>query len=162
MKLRVCLGLLVLGIMAGPVGLRPFDPSTGSGLRAQAQAVGAANGTTLYLPVVLRDYVPPDVRIVFVERGAGDSLDEYVELRNFGGAALLASWTVSDLAAPPHVYLFPSFTLGPGATVRVWTTCGANTATDVYQCRGAPIWNNNGDTAFLRNQDGVLVSQYTY
>jgi len=119
-----------------------------------------ADTSYVYLPLVMKDYIPPDVRIMGVAPGTGSSLDEYVVIQNLGGAGTMTGWTLEDLAS--HVYTFGSVSLEGGATVRVWTSCGTDTLTDVYQCSGSPIWNNDGDTAFLRNENGALVSQFTY
>ena len=84
---------------------------------------------------------------------------EYVLVQNTGGAAIdMTGWTLSDRAF--HTFVFPSFMLSPGASVRVWTKSGSNTATDLYWGRGAAIWNNRGDTAYLRNSDGLLVAVF--
>lgn len=122
--------------------------------------VNGADTSYVYLPLVMKNYLPPDVRVTGVEPGTGSSLDEYVTIQNVGGAATLTGWQLNDAAS--HVYTFLTFTLGMGATVRVWTKCGTDTVTDVYQCSGSPIWNNDGDIAYLRDENGGLVSQFSY
>jgi len=72
----------------------------------------------------------------------------------------LTGWTLANLAN--NVYTFPSFTLAAGATVKVWTSSGANSATDRYGGRAQAVWTNGGDTAFLRDGQGALVTQYSY
>lgn len=112
-------------------------------------------------PTATNTALPANVQIIFIDPGSGSSLDEYVQIQNQGGSpALMTNWTVSDVAA--HIYTFPAFTLGVGASVNVWTKCGANTATDLYQCSGNSIWNNDGDTATLRDNNGTVVDVYTY
>jgi hypothetical protein len=44
----------------------------------------------------------------------------------------------------------------------VWTKVGANNANNLYWGRGSAVWNNTGDTAFLKDAQGVLRSQFTY
>ena len=105
----------------------------------------------------------PDVRILFISYGVpGPDLDtEYVMIQNYAGVAVnLTNWTLRDLAG--NTYLFPPFTLNAGAFVRVWTKVGANTPTDLYWGLGAPIWDNTGDTAYLRDHYGTLVSTFNY
>jgi phosphatidylserine/phosphatidylglycerophosphate/cardiolipin synthase-like enzyme len=49
----------------------------------------------------------------------------------------------------------------PNCSVKVHTGCGDDNSTDVYWHSGSPIWNNDGDTAFLRDNKGNLVARYT-
>lgn len=102
-----------------------------------------------------------DVRIIYIEHSPVVALDEYVQLENLGGAGqMLTGWTLRDLAG--RTFTFPSFTLSAGGAVRVWTRSGTNTATDLYWGSGSAIWNNSGDTAYLRDAAGNLVAEYAY
>ena len=91
-----------------------------------------------------------------------DTLSEYVEIKNDDGTRplVMTGWTLSDLAG--NTFTFPSFTLAAGATVKVWTNSGADDAANLYWGRGQAVWNNTGDTAFLRNAQGDEVSRYSY
>lgn len=91
-----------------------------------------------------------------------DVQGEYVALRNTGGSAVsLTGWTLRDLAN--NTYTFPSFTLGAGAEVRVWTKAGSNDAANLYWGRGQAVWNNTGgDAAILRDAAGMEVARFTY
>ncbi|MEM4246539.1 MAG: lamin tail domain-containing protein [Candidatus Bathyarchaeia archaeon] len=88
--------------------------------------------------------------------------DEYVVLGNRGDLPLnLTGWTISDEAN--HVFTFPAFTLEPGGTVTVYTGYGADTESSLYWgITGAAVWNNDGDTLFLRDEDGNLVLAHGY
>jgi len=120
----------------------------------------------VYLPMVARDFSAPspaDVQITYIEYDPpGDDVQgEYVQIENLGGAAQeMTGWTLRDEAN--RVFTFPAFTLPTGGTVRVWTGGGTNTATDLYWGSGTAIWNNDGDTAYLRDTGGTLISNYTY
>lgn len=84
-----------------------------------------------------------------------------MRIDNTGGtAATLTDWTLADAQA--HVFTFPAFTLGPGASVRVWTKAGVDGQTDLYWGSGQAIWNNTGDTATLRDGGGQVVSVCSY
>ena len=72
----------------------------------------------------------------------------------------MTNWTLSDLAN--NTYSFPPYILAAGASVKVWTNSGTNDSANLYWGRSQAVWNNTGDTAFLRNAQGVLVSQYSY
>jgi len=51
----------------------------------------------------------------------------------------------------------PSYTLDSQATVTLYTGKGTDTATEIFWGSGNPIWNNDGDTAYLYNDNGNLV-----
>ena len=103
-----------------------------------------------------------DVRITHVELDPSgpDAAGEYVRIENLGNTAQpMKAWTLSDRIR--HTFPFPEFVLPAGGTVNVWVGEGKNTSTDLYWGRRAPVWNNVGDTAELRDDSGVLVSTYT-
>jgi hypothetical protein len=90
-----------------------------------------------------------------------DPLAEYVQIQNTSGAPLdMAGWTLRDVAN--NTYTFPAFSLATGASVRVWTNSGANDAANLFWGRSSAVWNNTGDTAYLRDAQGALVAQYSY
>lgn len=91
--------------------------------------------------------------------------DEYVTLRNSCPFACnLTGWTVKDEST--RIYTFPSFVLSAESTVKLYTGCGTNTNAELYWCsRGKScnaIWNNGGDTLYLRNSEGELILSYSY
>jgi micrococcal nuclease len=91
-----------------------------------------------------------------------DPYDEWVELTNQDDQPIdLSGFTLKDEAN--HIYSFESFILGPKAFVRLFSRNGIDTDYRLYW--GLPneaVWNNDGDTAYLRDQDGALVDLYTY
>lgn len=88
--------------------------------------------------------------------------DEYFVLRNVSGSLIdMSGWTASDEAG--HIFRFPQgFVLQPGATVTVYTGCGTDTEEKLFWCSHRAIWNNDGDTLFLRDSTGKLVLEYSY
>jgi hypothetical protein len=48
------------------------------------------------------------------------------------------------------VYTFGTFSLPAGKSVTLHTGKGSNTSTNLYWGSGNYIWNNTGDTAYLR------------
>jgi len=83
---------------------------------------------------------------------------EYVVIKNLGARSVsLTGWTLRD--AQNHVYKFGTFSLGAGRSVVVHTGKGTNTATVRYWGLGWHVWNNTGDTAYLRNASGVLADK---
>ncbi|MGW9449648.1 lamin tail domain-containing protein [Streptomyces sp. NPDC055632] len=86
---------------------------------------------------------------------------EYVQIRNTTNAAVnLRGWTLTDAAN--HKYTFGNFVLGKGKIVTVRTGRGTNTAANVYQNRGAYVWNNDRDTATLRRSNGTSADTCSY
>ena len=72
----------------------------------------------------------------------------------------LEGWTLRDLAH--HVYRFPTLSLSPGETVRVWTGPGADDAGNLHWGRRSAVWNNDGDSAVLIDADGREVARHSY
>ena len=87
---------------------------------------------------------------------------EWVEIVNEGSEAVnLEGYSLKDAAT--HIYTFPAFTLQPGAMVRLYSGQGQDDARSLYWgLAGDAVWNNDGDSAFLRDSEGNLVDDYTY
>ena len=86
---------------------------------------------------------------------------ETVTILNSSETAVdMTGWTLSDIAE--HTYQFPSFTLQPGAAVVVHICDGENTAEILYWGHCSAIWNNDGDTAFLKDATGREISTFSY
>ena len=86
---------------------------------------------------------------------------EYVEIANDTANAVgMESWTLRD--AKNHVFTFPDFELPAGSSAKVWTKAGVNDAANLFWGRRAAVWNNKGDKAVLRDENGVDVARYAY
>ncbi|MEU5942092.1 lamin tail domain-containing protein [Micromonospora sp. NPDC047548] len=87
---------------------------------------------------------------------------EYVKLTNRRSTTInLKSWTLRDKSN--HVYKFSGdFRLAKGASVYIHTGKGTNTSTHRYWGSGAYIWNNTGDTAYLRNSAGTAIDSCSW
>ena len=87
---------------------------------------------------------------------------EYVCLVNKGDKAVdMEGWVLRDESR--RSYTFPPFRLKPGARVRVHTGCGSDTDADLYWCaKGWAVWDNKGDTVYLYDAQGRLVTLYSY
>jgi Lamin Tail Domain len=92
------------------------------------------------------------------DTGSNASLNaEWISLVNTGSRAVnLKGYKIRDKAN--HVYTFGSFVI-PAKGGRVWlhTGKGTNNSRNRYWGRGGYIWNNTGDTAYLRNPSGRTV-----
>lgn len=87
---------------------------------------------------------------------------EWVEVTNQGDQPVfMAGFSLKDEAN--HIYTFDDFTLPPGAAFRLFSGEGADTATELYWgYNGDSVWNNDSDTAFLRDAEGRLVDSFAY
>jgi lamin tail-like protein len=148
MRLRLLATATVLSLAAALAGAGPAE---------------AAN-PTLYLSKAY-------VNSPGTDTGTNSSINsEYVVITNssYTASFTLTGYTVSDRSA--HVYRFRTFVLRPRASVTLHTGIGTNTSTQLYWGSRAYIWNNTGDTAYLKNSVGTLrdscawgtVSSYVY
>jgi micrococcal nuclease len=92
--------------------------------------------------------------------------DEYVTFENKCSYSIsMDSWTIKDETAS-HIYTIPSFAFQSGVTFTLYTGTGTNTNSALYWGRTsedyAAIWNNGGDTLFLRDSNGNLVLSQSY
>ncbi|GGQ97865.1 lamin tail domain-containing protein [Streptomyces asoensis] len=86
---------------------------------------------------------------------------EWVELTNTTRNAVnLDGWTLEDESG--KTYTFGDYRLAGRATVRIHTGVGRDTRTDLYQDRRAYVWNNDRDTATLRNDRGRFIDDESW
>lgn len=87
---------------------------------------------------------------------------EWVRIANNGNSAInMSRWSLNDEA--DHIYIFPiGFVLGPHESVMIHTESGSDTKTDLYMNKARPIWNNDRDKATMRNEQGIIVDEYSY
>lgn len=64
--------------------------------------------------------------------------------------------------ASGRTYTFDHYRLAGRATVRIHTGEGRDTRTDLYQDRRNYVWNNNADTATLRNDHGRFIDDESW
>jgi len=98
--------------------------------------------------------------------------DEYITLKNTCDYYInMDGWTIKDeTSREDHIYYFPQFSVEGDNTITLYTGEGTNTFTfnghKLYWGRTsgnyAAIWNNNGDTLFLRDSNGNLVLSQSY
>jgi hypothetical protein len=84
--------------------------------------------------------------------------DEYVVIRNEDVRKIqLEGWTLHD-SQMHHVFTFPRYEMQPGDECRIYTNedhsdwCGFN-----FRNGGSGVWNNSGDMATLRNDEGIII-----
>lgn len=102
---------------------------------------------------------------VYDGEGASSLNSEWIELTNTCSSAEdLTGYLIKDSSAS-NSYLFKSFMLNSKSKVKLYSGCSVDTSNSVYwQCptRSGAVWNNEGDSAYLFNSGGKLVSQISY
>ena len=90
---------------------------------------------------------------------------EWIEISNTCSILVaLDGWTLKDTSASNR-YQFKEFVLAGNKSVVVYSGCGQDSALMLYwKCPEGKyaVWNNTGDHAFLYNEEGELVSDYSY
>lgn len=96
------------------------------------------------------------------DTGSNTSLNaEWIQLKNgCTSGKSLSGWKIKDVAG--HTYTFGTYTLRAGSSVKVHTGKGTNTSADRYWGKAWYVWNNTGDTAYLRNSAGTLMDKCVY
>ncbi|MCX4740817.1 lamin tail domain-containing protein [Streptomyces antibioticus] len=145
--------------------------ATARRLAAAALAAGALVSVAA-LPASAADHArpaQPKVKISAVQYDSPGRDDrsnrslnsEWVELTNTTRQSVnLNGWTLKDESG--HTYTFDRYRLAGRATVRIHTGVGRDTRTDLYQDRRAYVWNNDHDTATLRNDRGRFVDDESW
>ena len=86
---------------------------------------------------------------------------EWVSIKNIGTKDIsLNGWTLKD--AGTNIYKFKNIIIKPQQTIFLYTGFGKNTNTKFYWNLNTPVWNNDHDTLYLRDNKGLLVYIYNY
>lgn len=87
---------------------------------------------------------------------------EWIQIANQGNRPVnMAGFTLKDEAN--NIYTFGDFTVAPGASFRLFSGQGRNTATELYWgLVNRSVWNNDRDSAFLRDSQGALIDAFYY
>lgn len=87
--------------------------------------------------------------------------DEYVVFEYDGNTSInMTNWWVMDEAN--NEYRFQNYVLVEGFTTTLYTGSGTDTISKLYWGSTKPIWNNDGDSLYLRDAEGFLVAYYSY
>ncbi len=141
-------------------------------LEAEQQAILAERGLWAPEPTPTRTIIPfarPTVsasgNILLVRvahRGTPwQEPEEFAEIYNAGDEAVqLQGWSLRDNER--HIFVFPRFVLGPGEYCRVYTDLYSPQHCGFTYNNPGPIWNNDGDCAYLKDPDGLLISTFCY
>ncbi|WP_292373733.1 PKD domain-containing protein [Methanosarcina sp. UBA411] len=129
-----------------------------------SNAAGSNTVTKKSYITVKKGSTSSDIYISNLRLGASGETpnQEYVQITNKGITNVkMNGWKITDNGSK-HTYYFPSsYTLNSKSTVTLYTGKGTNTATKLYWGRSSHVWNNEGDTAYLYDAQGTLVSKLT-
>lgn len=172
----------VLGFVWTPDGLANLELVTRGAVVARAQSDhpfadsfeaaethASERGLGLWAPDAC-GAIAGNVRIVQLEADApGNDREnpngEWVLIENAGQDAVnLLGWTIRD-ESTRHRHTFGNLTLRPGQQLRLRTGCGDDDLDadpiEAFWCDPEPpVWNNDGDTAFLLDPNGSTADHY--
>jgi len=96
------------------------------------------------------------------DTGSNKSLNgEWVQLYNRTKKSVqLKGYKLRDKTG--YTYTFGSFKLGGRKSVYIHTGKGKNSSTHRYWGRTWYVWNNTGDTAYLRSAKGTLLDKCSW
>lgn len=89
--------------------------------------------------------------------------DEYVKIRNVCKDLSMSGWSIKDSAR--HVYEFNDFVLKKNGYFVLHSGSGDDNETNLFWNIGGScpvVWNNEGDSLFLRDSDEKLVLYHYY
>ena len=120
-----------------------------------AKACGAVPRTALSIVTIESDAPGDD----------GQNLNgEWAVIANDGSDPVdLTGWILKDESSS-HRFSFPDgFRLGASSRVTVFSGCGTDTTAELFWCQsGSAVWNNQGDTGFLLDPSGNIVTALGY
>jgi len=86
---------------------------------------------------------------------------EYVIFKNNNNFDIsLGGWTVKDLST--NIYDFGKIIFKSGSNLILFSGKGSDSENKLYWNSIKPIWNNDHDTLYLRDADGLIVQLYNY
>jgi len=94
---------------------------------------------------------------ILMEDFSFNDKNEFVKFRSMCGPVNVSGWYITDESSR-NVFYFPSILLD---NVVLHTGYGRSNSTDLFW-NSNPVWNDDGDTVFLRDNTGLLVLSYSY
>ncbi len=158
----------VLVAKVEPVPVAKVEPAPVPVAKVEPAPVAKVVETTAPTPVVKAPAATTaaaiGVEIAHIEYDTPDrEVDgEYVLIWNTNEFLMdLTGWTLSN-SGSKNTFIFPVFTLAPGAEVTLWTKRGKNDEAFLYWNSRKAIWNNDGDTGTLKDASGAIVNVFSY
>jgi endonuclease YncB( thermonuclease family) len=86
---------------------------------------------------------------------------EYAEIKNESTCDIdIGGWTIKDDAT--KIYEFKHYILKRSEKIFLFSGFGTDSAGNFYWNNSLPVWNNDHDTLYLRDNAGLLVEIYNY
>jgi micrococcal nuclease len=86
---------------------------------------------------------------------------EYAGIKNESAYDIdIGGWTVKDSAT--KIYEFRHYILKSGEKIFLYSGSGSDSEGRFYWNNSQPVWNNDHDTLYLRDNTGLLVEIYNY
>ncbi len=86
---------------------------------------------------------------------------EYAVIKNESAFDIdIGGWTVKDDAT--KIYEFKHYILKSGEKIFLFSGSGTDSKGSFYWNNSQPVWNNDHDTLYLRDNTGLLVEIYSY
>ncbi len=132
---------------------------------ALALIISLLSGVMLHtwiVPLIVDRVTVPQVRIIEAQFSCDENLlDEWVKIRNKESNSIdMSGWKLTD-EGDRFTFSFPDgFKLRAGAIVIIHTMEGIDTYTDLYWNRNGAVWNDDGDTASLEDENGKLIDSW--
>ncbi len=132
-----------------------------SDLLIAAEAEARKAGIGLWVPA----NIPLEILKIYYDAPGADADNpngEWVEIANKGTDVVdMAGFTLKDEGN--HLYTFPSVRLAAGQVLKVHSGRGTDSGTTLFWgLAGDAVWDNDGDTAYLRDSQGHLIDSYRY
>jgi micrococcal nuclease len=87
--------------------------------------------------------------------------DEYIIFFNNSGEDIdIEGWTVKDSGT--NIYEFKKYIFKAGSEIFLFTGSGNDSENKFYWNSKMPVWNNSGDSLYLRDSIGLLVEMMSY
>jgi hypothetical protein len=142
----------------------PFDPPTPlpAGAQVPQEPAATVGPSPTPSPTPVPTLTPPpfgELNVVINEvSGAGDLARETLVILNKGTGTSLANWKLEG--SPLGIFVFPDIFLFSGGSIRIHTSAGENTASDLYLNQGEAAWGA-GTTIILSDNKSVEISRFT-
>ena len=81
-------------------------------------------------------------------------------MTNLGEKVNMNGWQMKDEAT--HIYTFGNIELDKDKSITIVSGEGTDSEDTLYWNLKTTVWNNDGDTVFLRDAEGKLAIAYSY
>lgn len=156
-------------VLRGAALARAYEPNTSlQSFLDEAERIAQDRGSGMWSATACGSTEHFDIAITAINADATGRDDEnrngeWITITSSSSADIdLTGWTIKDESSV-HRYTFgDGVRLAPGASLVLFTGCGEDQPPEFYWCDDTPVWDNSGDTGFLLDPNGTIVSQYGY